>query len=268
VSTEIERKFLVHERLLPALPAPDSIEQGYLSSKPTVRVRLRTAPDGTRSGFLTIKGPGLLTRAEFEYAIPPEDAVLLLALCAGVGLLIRELLGQRESAAREGLAIIGLGTLASVLPFVALYLLPAVLGRQQVLPPEMAVLPLVLMPASFAYAILRRDALHVPLVQRWLVHGVLWAVLIAAYTAPIFLLRQITRTLLPEPARSTVLAAALVALIAGSFRWIHDRLWQRLDRRIFKDRYDYPASLQGLSRDLSQAGDLASLGTTLAETLR
>ena len=195
-------------------------------------------------------------------------ALLLLALCAGVGLLIRELLGQRESAAREGLAIIGLGTLASVLPFVALYLLPAVLGRQQVLPPEMAVLPLVLMPASFAYAILRRDALHVPLVQRWLVHGVLWAVLIAAYTAPIFLLRQITRTLLPEPARSTVLAAALVALIAGSFRWIHDRLWQRLDRRIFKDRYDYPASLQGLSRDLSQAGDLASLGTTLAETLR
>lgn len=96
MSTEIERKFLVHERLLPALPAPDSIEQGYLSSKPTVRVRLRTAPDGTRSGFLTIKGPGLLTRAEFEYAIPPEDAVLLLALCAKRLSKQRHLLGRWE----------------------------------------------------------------------------------------------------------------------------------------------------------------------------
>lgn len=96
MGVEIERKFLVKAELLPELLAPDSIEQGYLSSKPTVRVRLRTSPDGARSGFLTIKGPGLISRAEFEYAIPPDDALALLALCSTRLSKERHLLGRWE----------------------------------------------------------------------------------------------------------------------------------------------------------------------------
>jgi len=96
VAIEIERKFLVKENLLPALPAADAIEQGYLSARPTVRVRLRTSPDGARTGFLTIKGTGLLTRAEFEYPIPPDDALALFGLCATRLSKRRHLLGRWE----------------------------------------------------------------------------------------------------------------------------------------------------------------------------
>lgn len=78
---EIERKFLVREGLLPALPAPLQLTQGYLSTDPAVRVRLAVAPDGTRSGELTIKGRGLVSRAEFNYPLPPPDADELLGLC-------------------------------------------------------------------------------------------------------------------------------------------------------------------------------------------
>ena len=81
MGVEIERKFLVREALLPVLSPGDELVQGYLSTDPTVRVRLVSRPDGSRHGELTIKGRGLLTRAEFNYPVPPADAVALLALC-------------------------------------------------------------------------------------------------------------------------------------------------------------------------------------------
>ncbi|TCZ63211.1 CYTH domain-containing protein [Roseicella aquatilis] len=85
MGTEIERKFLVagdgwrREAAGPGVP----LRQGYLAGgggpeAPVVRVRLA----GPRA-FLTIKGPGLTTRAEFEYPIPVADAEAMLAtLCA------------------------------------------------------------------------------------------------------------------------------------------------------------------------------------------
>src|SRR5437899_2485639 len=79
---EIERKFLVRSELLPPLPAPAELVQGYLSVDPVVRVRLRTSPEGRETAALTIKGSGLLSRAEFEYPIPAADARQLLSLCS------------------------------------------------------------------------------------------------------------------------------------------------------------------------------------------
>jgi adenylate cyclase len=84
MATEIERKFLVTDEgwrgaaLGPGL----RLRQGYLpnggaATAPVVRVRL-----AGEDGFLTIKGPGLLSRAEFEYPIPAAEAEAMLAtLC-------------------------------------------------------------------------------------------------------------------------------------------------------------------------------------------
>jgi CYTH domain-containing protein len=87
MGTEIERKFLVDaeqlRRINPGLPAGSFLEQGYLCSEPVVRVRLAgkaaDAPDV--EAWITVKGEGLLERAEYEYAIPPADARGILSLC-------------------------------------------------------------------------------------------------------------------------------------------------------------------------------------------
>jgi CYTH domain-containing protein len=96
MGTEIERKFLVRREALPELPQGDELEQGYLATDPTVRVRLVARPDGTRHAELTIKGKGLLTRAEFNYPIPPADAEALLRLCARSLRKVRRRLGRWE----------------------------------------------------------------------------------------------------------------------------------------------------------------------------
>lgn len=76
---EIERKFLVDKRKMHELTfsSESLIKQGYLSSNPTVRVRIKD-----NRGFLTIKSSTRgISRQEFEYEIPLDDAEELLKLC-------------------------------------------------------------------------------------------------------------------------------------------------------------------------------------------
>lgn len=76
MALEIERKFLVEPELWK--PEADGLlyRQGYLSVQPERSVRVRVAGDQAR---LTVKGSSAgLSRLEFEYPIPLDDAAVLL----------------------------------------------------------------------------------------------------------------------------------------------------------------------------------------------
>jgi adenylate cyclase len=75
MATEIERKFLVRGAGW-RVGEGTRFRQGYLSSDPERTVRVRRAG---HEAWLTIKGKTSgIARAEYEYAIPPEDAEELL----------------------------------------------------------------------------------------------------------------------------------------------------------------------------------------------
>ncbi|NJL39289.1 MAG: CYTH domain-containing protein [Leptolyngbyaceae cyanobacterium SM1_4_3] len=80
MATEIERKFLVTGEEWRQTAIGTVYRQGYISSDIRRTVRVRVAGG---KGFLTIKGTSVgLVRPEFEYAIPVEDAMLMLdTLC-------------------------------------------------------------------------------------------------------------------------------------------------------------------------------------------
>jgi adenylate cyclase len=75
MKTEIERKFLVDPKRIPILKKGTPIIQAYFSSDPEIRARIQG-----RSGFITIKTRGLVSRGEFEYKIPFLDAEKLIDL--------------------------------------------------------------------------------------------------------------------------------------------------------------------------------------------
>ena len=80
---EVERKFLVDPSKLPQPLVPErtfQLVQGYLADDPWVRVRLI----GSTGARLTIKGTGNISRSEFEYDIPRDDAEELLKMCKGL----------------------------------------------------------------------------------------------------------------------------------------------------------------------------------------
>ena len=76
---EIERKFLLLNDAWRSLGTPVHYAQGYLVADGERTVRVRVA--GT-VGFITIKGRSEgISRKEFEYQIPVNEAVELMDLC-------------------------------------------------------------------------------------------------------------------------------------------------------------------------------------------
>lgn len=75
---EIERKFLVNRKKWEALEKspPQLYRQGYFTTNPGKSIRIRYSGEHS---FLTIKSePAHLSRSEFEYEIPNNDALELL----------------------------------------------------------------------------------------------------------------------------------------------------------------------------------------------
>jgi adenylate cyclase len=82
-SLEIERKFLVDTDRLGTLNHGEEIVQGFIVTNNATAVRIRVSGD---SAWITIKGESIgARRAEFEYTIPTDDALLMLnQLCVGI----------------------------------------------------------------------------------------------------------------------------------------------------------------------------------------
>ena len=81
MALETERKFLVKGGAWRSLGEAVPYAQGYLSRGTGRTVRVRIAGN---KAFLTIKGPVVgITRKEFEYEVPVEDAHSMLTLCDG-----------------------------------------------------------------------------------------------------------------------------------------------------------------------------------------
>jgi len=194
--------------------------------------------------------------------------VLLVYLLIGAGVLASACVKERERDPRRGLIIMGVGTVVSILPFALLYLAPTLLHRPALVSSEHAVFAFAILAASFSYAIPRHDVLDVSLLQRWLVHGLLWVAVFALCLAVAYVLRHVANVANGGPTGTLVVLAALVLLTGLAFRRPYDGLRRILDDRLFKDAYDYRAALQGLSRDLSLVGDLATLAAALPDRLQ
>ncbi len=76
MGTEIERKFLLIGDAWRENARGTLLRQGYISTQPGRTVRVRTA---NSQGYLTLKGKTTgISRCEFEYPIPLDDANMLL----------------------------------------------------------------------------------------------------------------------------------------------------------------------------------------------
>jgi adenylate cyclase len=79
MAVETERKFLVSGDAWRSLGTPVPYAQGYLARGNGVTVRIRVAGE---KAFFTVKGPVKgISRPEFEYPVPVNDALEMLGLC-------------------------------------------------------------------------------------------------------------------------------------------------------------------------------------------
>jgi adenylate cyclase len=79
MAKEIERKFLIDIEKWGMQGSPIEMVQAYLVILPDKIIRIRKTEE---KAFLTIKGNTQgITRDEFEYSIPVDDAIELLKMC-------------------------------------------------------------------------------------------------------------------------------------------------------------------------------------------
>jgi len=193
---------------------------------------------------------------------------------AGAGILSWRYRSTSDPITRQQIKWLRNGAVFGVLPFAALYVMPYLAGA--VLGPamEMAVLPLALVPLTWAYAIFRYRLMDVDIIfQQGYVYTLATLAVLAVFYGLVF---SITASV-PHPedrpgARLDDLnPAALVSLIliaAFIFQPVRNWLQEVLDRHFFyKDRYDYRRTLIEFARELGSETDLNRTLNAVADRL-
>jgi PAS domain S-box-containing protein len=151
-------------------------------------------------------------------------------------------------------------------PFAAIYVVPWMLGASTPSWTDLAVLPLIAVPAAFTAAMVRYRLHDLDLIlRRGLAVVALAAITIAAYAVTLAVVRRLVVDLdLPE-ALLGFLAAIITAMIYPRLRtWVRDGV----DRAFYRARYSYRATLLEWSRELNTETDLATLLERLEDRVR
>lgn len=198
------------------------------------------------------------------------DRVWLLVYCGSycLGAVLLHLSYRRtdDTIIRQQIKWLRNGTLAGICPFIACYAAPFVAGIVPTPEMRLAVLFLVLIPVTWAYAILRYRLMDVDIIfQQGYVYLLSTLAVLGVVTMLVYALAQ-RDGLGPTSVILLVLVAAFI------FEPLRSWIQQQFDRYVFyKDRWDYRQTLIGFARELSTEMDLdralASVGQRLIDTL-
>ena len=161
------------------------------------------------------------------------------------------------------------GTLAGILPFAALYILPFSLGaipRQWM---NLSALFLALIPLCFAYAIARYRLMDVDIIfKRGLTYTAATSAVIAVYVALVAIIGGLFHTAWPTGLFGEIVAIVIAAFLFQPFR---DWTQARLDRYFYRDRLNYRRTLIEFGRTLTNEVRLepmvASVMDRISQTL-
>ncbi len=164
---------------------------------------------------------------------------------------------------RQQLKWVAGGTLAGILPFLALYVVPGLFTDTPPRWMEMSVFSLVLIPLGFGYAIIRYRLMDVDIIfKRGLAYTFATAGVVVIYFAAIGLAGELFHTAWPAGP-----AAGVIAIIAAAFLFQPLRDWgqARLDHLFYRDRLDYRRTLIEFGRTLTNEVRIEPLlGSVLA----
>ena len=202
-----------------------------------------------------------------------ELAHCAIFLVIGSILLLRTFLKAERSLLRQQLKWIIWGLGLSGMPFVLLYLVPYITNLE--ITPVMETVaygPLILIPLSFGYSIVRYRLMDVDVImRRSFVHAMASISVAAIYMALLLgvgdLVRFIWQTADLNSWRTRAVVVAGMLFVAMLFAPIKNKLQVWADRWFYGERYTLRTGLQDFGRTLSQTTALAQLLDSLVRRL-
>lgn len=197
-----------------------------------------------------------VTRVDSIFTIARLGALahLALGLLLGVALLLRSYQSISSLVDRERLRVMVMGTALSIVPFAVFSILPSVVSVSPLVRPEVSVLGVVLIPLSFAYAIMRHQLLEIRrLVHRGVAYFMISAAVLVLYGLTVAGLRVVGE----EQLASSALAQSLllIVLFAGAtlISGLRRAAFGFVDSVLYNDFTDYRGLHRRITEDAAAA---------------
>ncbi len=189
-----------------------------------------------------------------------------IGLLAGGAILFRKRATSSDLTARQQMKWVGYGTIAGVLPFGLIYVIPTLLGVRAGFAMEASMLSLGLIPLSFAYAVVHYRLLDVEvIVRKGAAYFLASSLLLTMYLLFVLVLGRGLQWIVPQANFLVICLAALT--IALLFAPLRTRIQARLDRLFYREQFDDRASLMEFARTLSSEISLAPLSRNILERI-
>ena len=171
-----------------------------------------------------------------------------------------------DAIVRKQLKWLRNGTFCAILPYTALYVLPYVSGAVVQANLRLAVLSVVLLPLSLAYAIVRYRLMDVDILFR---RGYAYTLATLCVLAGFWLIVSTLGTLTHVYFKDLGTGGSLIVMLIGAFLFQPIRTWiqEKLDRYFYRDRYDYRSTLVEFAQELSSEADLDTMLNKAGERL-
>ena len=192
-----------------------------------------------------------------------------LYLLLAAAIFLRSYWRAPNGVLRQQLKWVTGGTLAGILPFTTLYIVPFSLGtipRQWM---NLSALSLALIPLCFAYAIVRYRLMDVDIIfKRGLAYTAASGAVVAIYIGLVATIGGLFHTAWPSGPFGGIIAIVIAAFLFQPFR---DWTQARLDRFFYRDRLNYRRTLiefgRALANEVHLEPMLASVMDRLSQTL-
>ncbi|MBS1858937.1 MAG: PAS domain S-box protein [Acidobacteria bacterium] len=176
-----------------------------------------------------------------------------------------------DTITRQQLKWLRNGAFCGILPFALLYVLPYALGAVPNAYMKMSVLSVMLVPLTLAYAIVRYRLMDVDIIfRRGYAYTLATLCVLAAFYGIVFGVGRLVNQSFKDLGNTGLMTVMLTT--AFLFQPIRNWIQERLDKRFYRDRYDYRRTLVEFARELGSETDLDamlhSVGERLLETLQ
>jgi len=165
---------------------------------------------------------------------------------------------------RQQIKWIVLGTIFGTFPFFFFYALPYWMGVVPNIWMEITVLPLVFIPLTFGYAIIKFRLMDVDIIfKRGMASTLASLAVVGFYFALIAIVSEVFHAAGAHP------VYAVISLVVAGFMFSPLRNWiqTKVDQYFYKDRYDYKQTLLEFGKKLSSEVNVSRLLETVVEKI-
>lgn len=190
---------------------------------------------------------------------------LAFGLLLAVALLMWAYRRQSRPASRRQVGLAVLGGCVALVPFFGLLVLPYALLHTSLVPEESAFLALLVIPTTYAYAVLD---VRVPRLDRSISRASAYILVLTLLVSFFIVVDSMFEQLIPAQLwRQQTATLAIVVLLTATGGPIYRHLQLGVNRVLYGDVYDYRSAVQLVSRTLDQPGDRGMLAQSMCQAI-